>query len=55
MAVFEGVKHWKQKRRPPLNDEEIAQTIRDLNLLGWIKAEPSSELPLAQDAILLDV
>jgi uncharacterized protein YwgA/O-acetyl-ADP-ribose deacetylase (regulator of RNase III) len=53
-AVLEGVKHWKQRRRPPLNDEEIAQAIRDLNLLGWIKAKPSSELPLAQEAALLD-
>jgi len=54
-AVLEGVKRWKQRRRPPLNDEEIAQTIRDLNLLGWIKAKLSSELPLAQEATLLDV
>jgi hypothetical protein len=54
-AVLEGVKHWKQRRHPPLNDEEIAQAIRDLNLLGWIKAKPSSELPLAQDAALLEV
>lgn len=54
-TILEGVKHWKQKRRPPLNDEEIAQAIRDLNLLGWIKAKPSSELPLAQEAALMDV
>ena len=55
MAVLEGVRDWKQKRRPPLRDEEIAQAIRDLNLLGWIKARPSSDLPLAQEAALLDV
>ena len=55
VAVLEGVKHWKQRRRPPLSDEEIAQAIRDLNLLGWIKANPSSELPLAQEAALLDI
>jgi uncharacterized protein YwgA len=55
VAVLEGVKHWKQRRRPPLSDEEIAQAIRDLNLLGWIEAKPSSELPLAQEAALLDV
>ena len=54
-AILEGVKHWKQKRRPPLNDEEIAQAIRDLNLLGWIKAKPSSELPLVQEMALLDI
>ena len=55
VAVLEGVKHWKQRRRPPLSDEEIAQAIRDLNLLGWIKANPGSELPLAQEAALLDI
>ena len=55
IAILEGVKHWKQRRRPPLNDEEISQAIRDLNLLGWIKARPSSELPLTQEATLLDV
>jgi O-acetyl-ADP-ribose deacetylase (regulator of RNase III) len=55
VAILEGVKHWKQRRHPPLSDEEIAQAIRDLNLLGWIKAKPSSELPLAQEAALLDV
>jgi uncharacterized protein YwgA/O-acetyl-ADP-ribose deacetylase (regulator of RNase III) len=55
VAVLEEVKHWKQRRRPPLSDEEIAQAIRDLNLLGWIKANPSSELPLAQEAALLDI
>lgn len=54
-AVLEGVKHWKQRRRPPLNDEEIAQAIRDLNLLGWIKAKPSSELPLTQAETSVDI
>jgi len=54
-AILEGVKHWKQRRRPALKDEEIAQAIRDLNLLGWIKAKPSSELPLPQAATLFDI
>jgi uncharacterized protein YwgA/O-acetyl-ADP-ribose deacetylase (regulator of RNase III) len=49
LDVFEGVKEWKQRRQPPLRDDEIAQAIRDLNLLGWIHAQPSSELPLPQE------
>jgi uncharacterized protein YwgA/O-acetyl-ADP-ribose deacetylase (regulator of RNase III) len=53
-AVFEGVKHWKQRRQPPLQDEEIAQAIRDLNVLGWIHALPSSDLPLPVEEALLD-
>jgi uncharacterized protein YwgA/O-acetyl-ADP-ribose deacetylase (regulator of RNase III) len=53
-VIFEGVKHWKQRRQPPLQDEEIAQAIRDLNVLGWIRAQPSSDLPLPQEEALLD-
>lgn len=53
-AIFEGVKHWKQRRQPPLQDDEIAQAIRDLNVLGWIHAQPSSGLPLPQEEALLD-
>ncbi len=49
LDVFEGVKQWKQRRRPPLLDDEIAQAIRDLNLLGWIHAQPSSDLPIPQE------
>lgn len=49
LDVFEGVKQWKQRRQPPLQDDEIAQAIRDLNLLGWIHAQPSSNLPLPQE------
>lgn len=51
-AILERVKHWKQKRRPPLRDEEIAQAIRDLNLLGWIHAQPSADLPLPEETLL---
>ncbi len=54
LDVFEGVKEWKQRRQPPLRDDEIAQAIRDLNLLGWLHAQPSSDLPLPQEEALLD-
>lgn len=53
MAVLDGVRDWKQRRHPPLKDEEISQAIRDLNVLGWINAEPSPDLPLPQEAMLL--
>jgi hypothetical protein len=54
-AIFEGVKYWKQRRRPPLQDEEIAQAIRNLNLLGWLQAQLSPDLPLAKEEMLLDI
>ena len=53
MAILEGVKRWKQKRNPPLKEEEISQSIRDLNLLGWINAKLSPDLPLQQEAMFL--
>ena len=51
MDVFEEVKRWKQKRRPPLEEAEIARTIRSLNLLGWLGAQPSTTLPLPGEAL----
>lgn len=45
MDVLNEVKRWKQKRRPPLKEEEVAQAIRNLNLLGWLDVRPSLELP----------
>jgi len=52
-AILECVKRWKQKRNPPLKEEEISQSIRDLNLLGWINAKLSPDLPLVQEAMFL--
>jgi uncharacterized protein YwgA/O-acetyl-ADP-ribose deacetylase (regulator of RNase III) len=49
LDVLAGVKLWKQRRKPPLQDDEIAQSIRDLNALGWIDAQPSPNLPLPQE------
>jgi O-acetyl-ADP-ribose deacetylase (regulator of RNase III)/uncharacterized protein YwgA len=50
--ILEEVKRWKQKRRPPLQEEDVAQSIRSLNMLGWIDAAVSAELPLPQEALL---
>ncbi|HLV79732.1 MAG TPA: macro domain-containing protein [Chthonomonadaceae bacterium] len=51
-AILEAVKQWKQRRKPPLEEVEIAQAIRDLNLLGWISARPSADLPLPQGDLM---
>lgn len=51
-AILEAVKAWKQRRKPPIEDTEIAQAIRDLNLLGWIHARPSNDLPLPEEDLL---
>lgn len=43
--------NWKQKRRPPLDITEIAETIRNLAALGWIKIKPSKSLPLPDEVM----
>src|SRR5262249_20564954 len=45
LDVLEGVKLWKQRRKPPLHVDEAEDGIRDLNALGWIDAQPSPNLP----------
>ncbi|MFZ0887729.1 MAG: macro domain-containing protein [Candidatus Binataceae bacterium] len=50
--VFEEVKRWKQNRRPPLREEDLAKTIRNLSALGWLDVSPSLDLPMPKDALL---
>lgn len=52
--VLEAVNEWKRRRDPPLDESEVASTIRHLNWLGWISAKPSSDLPVPLDPILED-
>ena len=50
--VLDYVKQWKLRRRPALNDSEVALAIRRLNVLGWIDALPSDNLPLPEEALI---
>ncbi|MFO7907216.1 MAG: macro domain-containing protein [Pirellulaceae bacterium] len=50
--VLRQVMDWKQKRRPPFEEKEVALTIRNLNMLCWIGAEPSSDLPVTEEDVL---
>jgi len=50
--VLSEVMSWKQKRRPPLKEAEVAATIRHLSMLGWLKVTPSSDLPVSEEAVL---
>jgi len=47
--VLSYVMQWKQRRRPSLNNLEVAKTIRSLAALGWLKVRPSNDLPLPDD------
>jgi O-acetyl-ADP-ribose deacetylase (regulator of RNase III)/uncharacterized protein YwgA len=51
MEVLEAVRKWRQKRKPPLKDEDVARAIRSLNLLRWVDLTPSKDLPLPEDAL----
>jgi len=50
MDVLEEVKRWKQRRRPPLSELEVAKTIRSLAALRWLDVKPSKNLPLPHEA-----
>jgi O-acetyl-ADP-ribose deacetylase (regulator of RNase III) len=44
--VFQYVRQWKKRRKPPLTDTDIAAAIRGLNALGWIEVGASEDLPV---------
>jgi len=46
MDLLDRVKEWKSRRNPPLNDGEIASSIRNLNSLGWLSVVGSNALPV---------
>ncbi len=48
-AVVQAVMEWKVRRHPPLDPREVAITTRNLNVLGWIHAKPSRDLPLPDE------
>lgn len=50
--ILNEVMLWKHRRRPPLNEAEVAVAIRYLNVLGWLDAKPSANLPLNEEALL---
>jgi len=50
--ILHQVMEWKQRRRPPLEQKEVALTIRNLNMLRWISAEVSDDLPVTEEEVL---
>lgn len=50
--ILVTVMNWKQKRRPPLDEKAVAMTVRNLNMLSWIGAKVSSDLPITEEDIL---
>jgi len=50
--VVQAVAEWKVKRRPPLDSKEVAVTTRHLNMLGWIQAQVSKNLPVIEPELI---
>lgn len=46
--VFEGVQAWKVRRRPRLDEAQVAETIRYLNILGWVNLRGSADLSVPE-------
>lgn len=44
--VVAAVMEWKQRRRPALDESEVAFTVRNLAALGWLQVKPSADLLL---------
>lgn len=49
MDILKNVMQWKKLRRPQLNENEVAITVRNLAALDWIQAKASADLPLPQE------
>jgi len=47
--VLTEVMQWKQRRRPPLDKNEVGYTIRNLAALSWLKVKPSPDLPIPDE------
>lgn len=52
-AVLRSVMDWKVRRRPPLDQREVAEAIRNLAILGWIEVRTSSDLPVDEDILVV--
>lgn len=47
--VLHEVIKWKQRRHPPLEEQDVAHTIRNLAALSWLKVRASRDLPLPKE------
>jgi|SRR5208282_758696 len=51
MDVLGEVMEWKKRRKPPIDESEVASHIRNLAALGWLNVSPSPDLPLPPDEL----
>jgi O-acetyl-ADP-ribose deacetylase (regulator of RNase III)/uncharacterized protein YwgA len=49
--VVEAILDWKIRRKPPIVEEELAATVRNLAVFGWPEIAPSEGLKLPDSAL----
>jgi len=49
--VLTAVMDWKKRRHPKWTEKEVALTVRYLNILGWIDARGSNDLPTSEESL----
>lgn len=49
VEVLDAVLRWKQKRRPPLRETDVATTIRNLGMLRWLDVKPDPSLRVPEE------
>jgi O-acetyl-ADP-ribose deacetylase (regulator of RNase III)/uncharacterized protein YwgA len=47
--ILRRVLEWKQRRRPMLDDKEVALAVRNLNMLSWLDAQVSEDLGVTEE------
>lgn len=47
--VLAAVMEWKAQRKPPFNQDEVAEWVRNLNVMGWIELTVSELFPVKFD------
>ncbi len=52
-AVLDAVMHWKQRRRPPLDRNTVASTIRNLATLRWLAVKTDPGFPVSDEEEVL--
>jgi hypothetical protein len=50
--VLTSVMEWKQKRKPPLDEADVAAAIRNLALLRWLDVEYDPALAVPADELM---
>ncbi len=54
LEVLNSVVEWKQRRKPPFQEAEIAAMIREMAAIGHLQVRGSAELPIAEESALAD-